>query len=216
MKHSPRILALFVLSLVVYCLAHVSSQQPRLSLNAEQFGLILLKGGYRSWFLSFSDGKTWDSNGVLRSIVITGFDIKDSPSQSIFSDTGWSATYRGTKYSTRFGYRLWPKLSHTDMREMRTQLQYFRTWAEELNRLVGFKAMPEAWQKLDHALSSDAGLHYHHRDEYKRLADALEKISGFGRSAHGTPDMTFDELSGFVNETVSEALTDARSKGLIE
>lgn len=35
-------------------------------------------------------------------------------------------------------------------------LRYFKTWGEELNRLLGYKATPESWAMIDKALSPDA------------------------------------------------------------
>lgn len=70
-------------------LFYIASQKPKLSLNSQQFGLILLRGGYRSWFLSFSDGQ--DIHG--RSVVIAD-----------------------DQKSLRTGYRLIPKYNHFDMR----------------------------------------------------------------------------------------------------
>lgn len=71
--------------------AYIVSQQPHFSCNPEQFGLILLKGGYRSWFLSFSDGKVY-RDGKWVSVVLD--------------------EQRGTM---RQGYRLWPKFTHCDV-----------------------------------------------------------------------------------------------------
>lgn len=66
--------------------------QPRLSLNSQQFGLMTRWPAYRSWFLSFSDGRTIGPSGKWQSVVI---DEK--------------------KGTMRFGYRWWPRYSHCDM-----------------------------------------------------------------------------------------------------
>lgn len=87
-----RALVIVTAVLVVGLMSYVGTQKPRLSLNSEQFGLMLLRGGYRSWFLRFSDGTTPDGKSVV-------IDEK-----------------AGTM---RFGYRWWPTYSHVDIRKLK-------------------------------------------------------------------------------------------------
>jgi hypothetical protein len=63
----------------------------------------------------------------------------------------------------------------------------------------------ELRRKLDHATAGRALL-----AKMERYRKAIETLYGFGRSACGTPDMTFDELAGLVNETCEEALKDTQ------
>ena len=51
-------------------IGYIVSQQPRLCLSSETFGLVLLKGGYRSWLFSWSDGHTFGPDGKWTSVVI--------------------------------------------------------------------------------------------------------------------------------------------------
>lgn len=68
---------------------------------------------------------------------------------------------------------------------------------------------------LEHALSADAGLDYHHRDEYKPLVEAalaLEKLDwciGYELS-----EPMHDVLDKAQRKNI-EALSNARAKGLI-
>lgn len=88
------------LFLLLWPTVYVGMQQPRLSLNSERFGLILMRGGYRSWFLRFSDGHTFDQAGKWRSVVI--------------GEDHW-----------RYGYRIIPQFSHCDLRAfMRTHPEF--------------------------------------------------------------------------------------------
>lgn len=89
-----RALVMVTAVLVVGMMSYVGTQKPRLSWNSEQFGLILLKGGYRSWFLRFSDGHTVDG----RSVVIDE-----------------------RKGTMRYGYRWWPTYSHVDIRKLKLE-----------------------------------------------------------------------------------------------
>lgn len=88
-----RTVALLVVCGLCAWSAYIASQEPKLSLNAQQFGLVLLKGRYRSWFLSFSDGQSLDR----RSVVFTKVDPE------------------GRALAWRYGYRIWPRYSHLDM-----------------------------------------------------------------------------------------------------
>lgn len=87
-----RNIKLSLLSLIL-CLpfglaAYIATQQPKFSLNRQQFGLMLLKDGYRSYFLSWSDGED----------MVTGehFHIKG---------TNWHR-----------GCRIIPRFQHLDLR----------------------------------------------------------------------------------------------------
>lgn len=83
--------ALLVAGYLAYAAVHISRQYPGFRCNSEHFGFFLVKGGYRSWFLSWSDGKTQDSQGRWHSVVIDGDRL-------------------------RFGYRVVPRFEHTDLR----------------------------------------------------------------------------------------------------
>lgn len=72
---------------------YITTQQPRFSFNAQHFGLILLRGGYRSYWLVFSDGIILD--GTNRSVL-----LKEDGSLE------------------RYGYRIIPKYQHADIRKL--------------------------------------------------------------------------------------------------
>lgn len=76
--------------------SYLCSQAPKWSWHLEQFGLVLTKGGYRSWTLSWCDCEVYD--GHWRAVVVN----KDR--------TGY-----------RFGYRVWPKFVHCDVRNLKTK-----------------------------------------------------------------------------------------------
>lgn len=84
-----------VLLLIATPSIYILTQQPRLSLNAEQFGLMLCKGRYRSWYLSFCDGKMIQ-NGKMVPVI-----MELQPDGST---------------TARPGYRIIPKFRHLDMR----------------------------------------------------------------------------------------------------
>lgn len=66
------------------------SQQPKVWCNRQWAGVALLKGGYRSWTISFCDGFL---GGIeTQPVVVTA--------------TGY-----------RKGYYHWPKFDHVDVRE---------------------------------------------------------------------------------------------------
>lgn len=71
-------LALAALGVFVW-IGYLLTQQPKLSLNSQQFGLMLLKGGYRSWFLSFSDGTVPTFPAVTAGDIVHVPDPKPPP-----------------------------------------------------------------------------------------------------------------------------------------
>lgn len=97
MKNRAMIISALLVLILSAPLVYILSQQPKLSLNSQQFGLMLLKGRYRSWFLSWSDGFYFDDKGRRQSVVI------------------------GPDGAFRDGYRIVPRLSHMDMRDVELQ-----------------------------------------------------------------------------------------------
>lgn len=71
-----------------------------------------------------------------------------------------------------------------------------------------------AWDLRARALSSDAGQHYHHRDEYKELAEVLIEIDTEARLCLERDESEIDcEL---IRDFCRHPLNSGRSKGLIE
>jgi hypothetical protein len=82
--------AVVVAGYLAYAAIHISRQYPKFYHDSEHFGLIMVKGGYRSWFLSWSDGKMVGRDGRMHSVINDG--------------------------RLRFGYRVWPRYEHVDLR----------------------------------------------------------------------------------------------------
>lgn len=59
-----RIPLVMVLFLVGYCL----TQQPKVSVNSEFAKLMLLRGGYRSWTIYYSDGLVLNPDGTTTNL----------------------------------------------------------------------------------------------------------------------------------------------------
>lgn len=72
---------------------YVASQKPKVWCNHQWAGIALLKGGYRSWTMSFCDGQAF-LDGKVQPVVIT--------------TNGY-----------RKGYFSWPQFSHVDTRNLR-------------------------------------------------------------------------------------------------
>lgn len=74
--------------------AYVAWQQPKVWCNKQWAGVALLRGGYRSWTVSFCDGQTWlDNTGKLYPVVVT--------------TNGY-----------RKGFYRFPKFNHVDVRKL--------------------------------------------------------------------------------------------------
>lgn len=84
---------------------YIASQKPKLSLDPQQFGLMLLKGRYRSWLLSFSDGKMFDANSKKWVSVVIRYNSRVG------------IVYTNDTPEVRNGYRIIPRFSHVDMRD---------------------------------------------------------------------------------------------------
>jgi len=80
----------FLLIILIGWAGYLFSQQPRVWINRQWAGLSLLRGGYRSWSFSFSDGLT-PIDGKWQPVVI--------------ETNGY-----------RPGYFSWPKYAHVDLR----------------------------------------------------------------------------------------------------
>lgn len=78
-------------------MGYLLTQQPKVFCNRESAGLVLLKGHYRSWSMTYSDG-------------LTLIDGKFQPASFTMSN--------GIPVGMRKGYR-WPKLHHVDMENMK-------------------------------------------------------------------------------------------------
>jgi len=77
--------------LIAAAAGYVATQQPQFPFTAEHVGVLLFKGGYRGWWISFCDG--WQRvDGRWRPVTI------DVERQSI-----------------RYGYH-WPHFHHSDIR----------------------------------------------------------------------------------------------------
>jgi hypothetical protein len=56
--------------MVIGWLGYLASQQPKIWCNRQGAGIILLKGGYRSWTMRFCDGEAF-IDGKMQPVVIT-------------------------------------------------------------------------------------------------------------------------------------------------
>lgn len=84
---------LSVLTVLLCWIGYLASQKPKISVNRQHAKLMLLKGGYRAWTLTFCDGETI-IDGRWQSVVITTNGV-------------------------RAGYYRWPRYSHVDVRKMK-------------------------------------------------------------------------------------------------
>jgi hypothetical protein len=73
-------------------LGYIASRQPRVWCNRESAGLMLLRGGYRSWSVWFCDGFT-EIDGRFQPVVIENGRV-------------------------RLGYYRWPRFRHCDVRSL--------------------------------------------------------------------------------------------------
>ena len=56
------IIFLLILLTIMACFFY---QDGRVRINNERAGFFLLRGGYRAWWIRYSNGMTWDNQGKL-------------------------------------------------------------------------------------------------------------------------------------------------------
>jgi len=98
MKHKllKSLLCLFLCWSAV--IAYIGTQDPKFWWNDEWAGMMLRKGGYRSWSMRFCDGRTLGSDGKWKCVIIQG------------------------QTNMMVGRYWWPRFSHVDMRGYITNL----------------------------------------------------------------------------------------------
>lgn len=75
----------------------------------------------------------------------------------------------------------------------------------------GHIPLKDYMNRVSRSLQSDAGRHYHHRDEYKELSEASRNAARQLLDAVGD----WGDKFSLAQTQLVEAMTDARSKGLI-